>query len=195
MSRIQNILDKAEREGATLRTSRLDVPAAATVPITIEIPTPGAPLPEAPATIVPGASGPTHAHAQTTASTAAADMFEHFTRPAEPAAHRGAVAEIARRRAVSSAAHAALARGRGDRAPNDSHHEPAKGRRQVDHRRQPGADHGAGAPAARRARRSRPAQAVAAAAVRPAGWPRPRRIPVGRLRAARRDEIPPSSTT
>jgi len=47
MSRIQNILDKAEREGATLRTGNMVVPAApppmtATVPITIDIPTPPA---------------------------------------------------------------------------------------------------------------------------------------------------------
>ena len=57
MSRIQNILDKAERDGASLRTSRVGVPAAvpaipvtsnhagATVPITIDIPTPPAPVP------------------------------------------------------------------------------------------------------------------------------------------------------
>ncbi len=31
MSRIQNILDKAEREGATLRTSRIGVPTAAPI--------------------------------------------------------------------------------------------------------------------------------------------------------------------
>jgi capsular exopolysaccharide synthesis family protein len=52
MSRIQNILDKAEREGATLRTSRIGAPAAAapvttTVPVTIDIPTPPAPQPMA----------------------------------------------------------------------------------------------------------------------------------------------------
>ena len=57
MSRIQNILDKAERDGASLRTTRVGVPAAvpaipvtsnhagATVPITIDIPTPPAPVP------------------------------------------------------------------------------------------------------------------------------------------------------
>jgi len=72
MSRIQNILDKAEREGTALRTSRLGAatataaPAAAApaspppmpittaaVPVTIEIPTPPSVI-EAPA-IVPGA--------------------------------------------------------------------------------------------------------------------------------------------
>src|SRR5262245_12376960 len=52
MSRIQHILEKAEREGAALRTSR--VGAATAVPITIDIPTP--PAPEAP--IVPGAAAP-----------------------------------------------------------------------------------------------------------------------------------------
>jgi len=44
MSRIQNILDKAEREGTALRTSRVGAPApaapvTASVPITIDIPT------------------------------------------------------------------------------------------------------------------------------------------------------------
>lgn len=53
MSRIQQILEKAERDGAALRTSRLG-PAAATVPITIDIPTP--PPPDA--VIVPGAPAP-----------------------------------------------------------------------------------------------------------------------------------------
>ncbi len=51
MSRIQQILEKAEREGAALRTSRLG-PATATVPITIDIPTPppaGVIVPGAPA--------------------------------------------------------------------------------------------------------------------------------------------------
>ena len=71
MSRIQNILDKAERDGASLRTTRVGVPAAvpatpvtsnhagATVPITIDIPTPPVPAPvPAPVLvrdIVPGA--------------------------------------------------------------------------------------------------------------------------------------------
>src|SRR3954469_13559379 len=63
MSRIQNILDKAEREGATLRTGNMVVPAApppmtATVPITIDIPTPPALersiVPGAPTTPAPG---------------------------------------------------------------------------------------------------------------------------------------------
>ncbi|HEX3701939.1 MAG TPA: CpsD/CapB family tyrosine-protein kinase [Vicinamibacterales bacterium] len=77
MSRIQNILDKAEREGTALRTSRLDVPMAATVPITIEIPTPGAPA-DAPATIVPGA--PTsHTHASSASVASPAETVESFT--------------------------------------------------------------------------------------------------------------------
>ena len=85
MSRIQNILDKAEREGAALRTSRLDAPATATVPITIEIPTPVATLPEPPAPIVPGGSGPAHAHAHAAASSSsAADTLEHFTARLNP---------------------------------------------------------------------------------------------------------------
>ena len=65
MSRIQNILDKAEREGAALRTSGVGVrpvapgPAAgsvtAAVPLTIDIPTPSAPPPMTARSIVPGA--------------------------------------------------------------------------------------------------------------------------------------------
>lgn len=63
MSRIQNILEKAEREGAVLRTGHLGVPAAppmtATVPITIDIPMP----PAAERSIVPGApAAPAPAH-------------------------------------------------------------------------------------------------------------------------------------
>jgi len=84
MSRIQNILDKAERDGASLRTTRVGVPAAApmpvnhvaaSVPITIDIPTPAAappvpvPVPEPVLVrdIVPGAPA-----VQATAHTAAA---------------------------------------------------------------------------------------------------------------------------
>jgi len=54
MSRIQNILDKAEREGAALRTSRLGAPPpiAATVPVTIDVPTPPPAVRET--AIVPG---------------------------------------------------------------------------------------------------------------------------------------------
>jgi capsular exopolysaccharide synthesis family protein len=63
MSRIQNILDKAEREGTALRTGNMAVPAAtapitATVPITIDIPTPPALersiVPGTPSTPAPG---------------------------------------------------------------------------------------------------------------------------------------------
>jgi protein-tyrosine kinase len=84
MSRIQNILDKAEREGATLRTSRLDVPATATVPITIEIPSSGASSAEPPTMIVPGASGQSHAQGHASAPAAAADTVEHFTARLNP---------------------------------------------------------------------------------------------------------------
>jgi capsular exopolysaccharide synthesis family protein len=77
MSRIQNILEKAEREGAALRTGRMGSPAAAaapmtaTVPMTIDIPMPEAPEP-APVSrdIVPGA--PAAAYAGGRASAAAA---------------------------------------------------------------------------------------------------------------------------
>jgi capsular exopolysaccharide synthesis family protein len=69
MSRIQNILDKAEREGASLRTTRVGMPATVpampppvsqvgtAVPLTIDIPTPAPMTPEAVMIrdIVPGA--------------------------------------------------------------------------------------------------------------------------------------------
>lgn len=77
MSRIQHILEKAEREGAALRTSRLGPPAA-TVPLTIDIPTP--PVPDA--VIVPGApAGPgatVHVDATPTIGSQPADL-EQFT--------------------------------------------------------------------------------------------------------------------
>ena len=86
MSRIQNILDKAEREGAALRTSRMGAPpppvaampaVSATVPVTIDIPTPQA---ESPAVIVPG--GPA-AHTVTVpvphAASTASDSVTHYT--------------------------------------------------------------------------------------------------------------------
>ena len=66
MSRIQQILDKAERDGAPMRTSGISVPSAAvaipapvtaTVPITIDIPTPATPEDRAVRSIVPGARG------------------------------------------------------------------------------------------------------------------------------------------
>lgn len=93
MSRIQNILEKAERDGAALRTSRMGVPAAApagvgaataspltaSVPVTIDIPTPQAA--DAPAVIVPGA--PT-AHATVTvpvppSAASGGDGIMHYT--------------------------------------------------------------------------------------------------------------------
>lgn len=78
MSRIQNILEKAEREGAALRTSRVGAaPAATSVPITIEIP-------ETPAVIVPGAPAAAHAASapiapSTPAAAAAAAEVESYT--------------------------------------------------------------------------------------------------------------------
>lgn len=79
MSRIQNILEKAEREGATLRTSRIGAPVAAapppptvTVPVTIDIPTPPVLEPAAARTIVPGAPAAPHVAGHTTAIAAAA---------------------------------------------------------------------------------------------------------------------------
>ena len=76
MSRIQNILDKAEREGAALRTSGLDAPATATVPITIEIPSRHAPVDTA-ATIVPAA--PSNAHAHSASAPPLSDAIESFS--------------------------------------------------------------------------------------------------------------------
>jgi capsular exopolysaccharide synthesis family protein len=99
MSRIQNILDKAERDGASLRTTRVGVPAAvpapapatqvaATVPITIDIPTPATPPVPMPVPepvlvrdIVPGAP-PVQSPAHTAASSAppaASDAIQSYT--------------------------------------------------------------------------------------------------------------------
>ena len=94
MSRIQNILEKAERDGAALRTSRIGVPAAvpapaaaatappisATVPVSIDIPTP--PPADASAVIVPG--GPSTPHATVTVpvpsgAAAGSDAIMHYT--------------------------------------------------------------------------------------------------------------------
>jgi len=89
MSRIQNILEKAERDGAALRTSRIGVPApaaaatvsplSAAVPVTIDIPTP--PAADAPAVIVPGGPAP---HATVTvpvpsATASSSDAIMHYT--------------------------------------------------------------------------------------------------------------------
>jgi len=94
MSRIQNILEKAEREGASLRTTRVGVPpaavpvptshVAATVPITIDIPTPSiaapaaAPEPVMVRDIVPGAPSVQAPHAGATAA-AASDAIQSYT--------------------------------------------------------------------------------------------------------------------
>src|SRR5258705_6523112 len=85
MSRIQHILDKAEREGAAFRTSGISVPAAApapaaapiapvpaTVPITIDIPTPQVPDPLAIRDIGAGAPAAPPPARQTTGATAGA---------------------------------------------------------------------------------------------------------------------------
>ena len=106
MSRIQNILDKAEREGAALRTSRLASqiatpapapPAApiapittAAIPVTIEMPTP--PALEAPALIVPGTpvasptayAGATAAAPATSAASMTATDIASFTTRLNP---------------------------------------------------------------------------------------------------------------
>ena len=93
MSRIQNILEKAERDGTTMRTARLSAPpmataapsapppmnhVAATVPMTIDIPAPPVPLPppsaqdlSAARDIVPGAPASHMAGVSSVAATAA----------------------------------------------------------------------------------------------------------------------------
>jgi capsular exopolysaccharide synthesis family protein len=78
MSRIQQILEKAERDGAAMRTSRIGAPpvdatVTATVPITIDIPTPPA-HDTAARTIVPGAATAGSAPA----SAAASDAIDAF---------------------------------------------------------------------------------------------------------------------
>jgi capsular exopolysaccharide synthesis family protein len=93
MSRIQNILEKAERDGAALRTSRMGVPPSgpaapasavtATVPVSIDIPTP-APA-ESPAVIVPG--GPASHTVQVTvpvSQPSAADGVAHYAARLNP---------------------------------------------------------------------------------------------------------------
>jgi hypothetical protein len=59
MSRIQNILDKAEREGATLRTGRMGtraaVPFTTAAPLDLDRPAPPVIEPTAARSIVPGA--------------------------------------------------------------------------------------------------------------------------------------------
>jgi len=93
MSSIQNILEKAEREGAALHTSRLVVPAtpataapppppvAASVPLTIDIPTP--PAADGSAVIVPGGPSAHTAHVTVpiahAPSAPAADAIMHCT--------------------------------------------------------------------------------------------------------------------
>ena len=81
-----------------------------------------------------------------------------------PSSGRGAGADVAGRRAVPFAAHAPQARRERPRAAHHRRHQPEQGRRQEPHRRQPGADDGAGVPAARAAHRLRPAPAVACTA-------------------------------
>jgi protein-tyrosine kinase len=60
MSRIQNILDKAEREGATLHTGRMGTPAAMPIttaaPMNLDLPAPPVIEPTAARSIVPGAA-------------------------------------------------------------------------------------------------------------------------------------------
>src|SRR3954447_19886857 len=79
MSRIQNILEKAERDGAALRTSSLAVPGLATATLPVNAP---APPPIAPAIIAPAAAAPTPLAATPLAP--GADAGEHFTARLNP---------------------------------------------------------------------------------------------------------------
>jgi capsular exopolysaccharide synthesis family protein len=74
MSRIQNILEKAERDGTSLRTSRLGVGGAAGAPLPVSAPPPS---PE-PAIIAPAAAAPAPAAAATSLAPGA-DASEHYT--------------------------------------------------------------------------------------------------------------------
>jgi capsular exopolysaccharide synthesis family protein len=73
MSRIQNILEKAERDGATLRTSRLAVSGAAATALPVS-----APPPIEPAIIAPAATAPAPAGSGT-ALAPGADASAHYT--------------------------------------------------------------------------------------------------------------------
>ena len=74
MSRIQHILEKAERDGAVLRTSRLGVPGIATATLPVNAP---APPPMAPAIIAPAATAAPPLSAAPLAP--GADAGEHLT--------------------------------------------------------------------------------------------------------------------
>src|SRR5205085_12080801 len=74
MRRIQNILEKAERDGAALRTSRLAAPGAATATLPVTAPAP----PIEPAIIAPAAAAPAAAVAGTGLAPGA-DASEHYT--------------------------------------------------------------------------------------------------------------------
>jgi capsular exopolysaccharide synthesis family protein len=83
MSRIQNILDKAERDGAALRTTSIGgsnaAPITTTVPITIDIPT-VPPEPSMARSIVPGGPAAHAGHgAAAAAPGAAADGIESYS--------------------------------------------------------------------------------------------------------------------
>jgi protein-tyrosine kinase len=74
MSRIQNILEKAERDGASLRTSRLAVSGAAAGALPVSAPPPSS----EPAIIAPAATAPAPAGAAT-ALAPGADATEQYT--------------------------------------------------------------------------------------------------------------------
>ena len=85
MSRIQSILDKAEREGAVLRTGHFDAPApiTATVPITIDIDAPAASDSRPDRSVVPGgrpATGHSTAVSGSAMLPSTEDMASHFVR-------------------------------------------------------------------------------------------------------------------
>src|SRR3954464_15473089 len=216
MSRIQNILDKAERDGTVLRTSRIGVPATATaaapasvavaaappvsasVPVTIDIPTP--PVADAPAVIVPG--GPATPHATVTVPVTpsapgnSGDAIMHYTVRLNPLLVAGlspkSLAAEQYRQLRTRLAHAEGAQNLRTVLVTS----PQKGEGKsitsanlaltMAQELHRRADDGAGPAPPRPDHRSRSPQAVAAAPVRTAGRSRVGGISVGRRGAERR---------
>ena len=152
MSRIQDILSKAERDGNARRTrgladDRRDGAARRRrreTPRRSHEPTPP-----------PGRHAWPPAGATATAHRARTERDGR----ARPPSGRGARSAVARRRAVPLAADAHQARRERPRGPHDRRHQPGQRRRQESDGREPRADDGAGVPAARAAHRRRPSPA------------------------------------
>ena len=107
MSRIQNILEKAEREGTALRTGHFGAPAApgpvtASVPISIDIPPPPLTAPPAGRSLVPrlDIDGSAGCERIRVCDAARQRRGREPRRAVEPAARRRAFPEIGSRRTV-----------------------------------------------------------------------------------------------